>query len=472
MARENQGLQIALIVFVMLTILLGVTTYLSYREYDKAAKAEATMAATAGKNDLQAKKNGEDADKLKKMMGFLPTDQVAAIDDSWKKDMEKYGVAYPEVDRFYRPLLEKMQKTIDERNAELTDAKAEIPKLQDEHKKNMEAKDSQVGIFQAERDKANNDLASEQAKFQTAREGILRDQTKLQGDLQAARKEMNDRIVKIDEKFKEAEKKLKDLVEVNVGVVQENRELKGEGTLGAANGEVTWVNQRNATVWINLGQADGLMRQVTFSVYPDDVTKMTAKDAKGKIEVTQILGDHLAQARVLEDDISRPMLPKDKIYTPVWSPGEKRHFALAGLMDVDGDGRSDLETVKNLIAINGGVVDCYANNAGEVVGKITVNTNCLVMGKRLTDKDDPRQLAAYTKIRTDADRLRLQEVQLGELLQRMGWRNMSPVVRYGRGANLKDFRAQPDPGVPKKSTGSVSDVFEKRKPPKASPSAY
>ena len=37
MARENQGLQIALIVFVMLTILLGVTTYLGFRQYNDAA---------------------------------------------------------------------------------------------------------------------------------------------------------------------------------------------------------------------------------------------------------------------------------------------------------------------------------------------------------------------------------------------------------------------------------------------------
>jgi hypothetical protein len=386
--------------------------------------------------------------------------------------MEKYGAAYPEESRVYNRLLEKMQKTIDERNAELTDAKAEVPKLQDEHKKNMEAKESQVSIFQAERDKAGADLATEQAKFQTDRERIVRDQAKLQADLQAARKEMNDRIVKIDDKFKDVEKKRKDLEDKNVILIEENRGLKGEGMVGAANGEITWVNQRNATVWINLGRADGLMRQVTFSVYPDDITKMTAEDAKGSIEVTQILGDHLAQARVLKDDISRPILPEDKIFTPVWNPGEKRHFALAGLLDVDGDGKSDLETVKNLIAINGGAVDCYVDNTGKQVGEITVNTNCVILGKQLTDKDDARQLAANKKVLDAADRLRLPQVQLADLLQRMGWRNMSPVVRYGHGANLKDFRAQPDPDVPKKSTGSVSDVFEKRKPPKAPASAY
>ena len=43
MARENQGLQIALIVFVMLTILLGVTTYLGFRQYDDAATNATTL---------------------------------------------------------------------------------------------------------------------------------------------------------------------------------------------------------------------------------------------------------------------------------------------------------------------------------------------------------------------------------------------------------------------------------------------
>ncbi|NLF08061.1 MAG: hypothetical protein GX594_08785, partial [Pirellulaceae bacterium] len=54
---------------------------------------------------------------------------------------------------------------------------------------------------------------------------------------------------------------------------------------------------------------------------------------------------------------------------------------------------------------------------------------------------------------------------LVDLLQGMGWKNMSPVVRYGRGANPEDFRAKPDDGVPRKSTGNVSDLYQKRTPP-------
>jgi hypothetical protein len=290
--------------------------------------------------------------------------------------------------------------------------------------------------------------------------------------LQAARKEAKEMVDKVTANLQTANSligKLKDLVTDQSDKLTRLTSDK----VGTPNGEITWVNQRNATVWINLGRADSLTRQVNFSVYPVDVTDMTAKGAKkASIEVTQILGDHLSEARVLDDDISNPIIPGDKIFTPLWNPGEKRHFALAGLMDVDGDGRSDLQTVLNLIAVNGGVVDCYITDAGKMVGQITVNTNCLILGEAPTEKGDPRQLAAFTKIGGDADQLRLPRIQLDDLLQRMGWKNMSPVVQFGHGANPKDFRAKPEAGAPKKSTGNVSDVFKKRQPPKAPATAY
>jgi hypothetical protein len=53
----------------------------------------------------------------------------------------------------------------------------------------------------------------------------------------------------------------------------------------------------------------------------------------------------------------------------------------------------------------------------------------------------------------------------------MGWKNVSPVVRYGRGANPKDFQPKVN-DLPGKSTGNVSDLFEKRQPPKQPASAY
>ena len=51
MARESQGLQVLLIVFVMLTVVLGVTTYLYSKKADEATKA----ALAADGRDKQAK---------------------------------------------------------------------------------------------------------------------------------------------------------------------------------------------------------------------------------------------------------------------------------------------------------------------------------------------------------------------------------------------------------------------------------
>ena len=70
---------------------------------------------------------------------------------------------------------------------------------------------------------------------------------------------------------------------------------------------------------------------------------------------------------------------------------------------------------------------------------------------------------------TEAERLGVQTIKLNELLQHMGWKNRTPIVHYGRGANPKDFAAKPDADQQRRSTGSVSDVFQQRNPPTRTP---
>jgi hypothetical protein len=472
MARENQGLQIALILFVTVTIVLSVTTYLGMKWYSDEIKARQAASEAGTKSEQKAMTTANEVEELKKVIGAASTENLQTIKETFAADMKKWGAAYPETALFYRPLLEKMQLTIEEKNRALDAAKDEIPKLTDDYKSFKEGKDQEVAKFRESSQKTADDLAGEQAKFQDERRKKNEEVDGIQTSLVDARKKLTDSRKKAEDDAKATKAliaQLKDLVTDQSDKIAKITSDK----VGAPNGEITWVNQRNATVWLNLGRADSLQRQVTFSVYPSDVTDMTAKGArKAMIEVTQILGDHFAEARVLDDTLSNPIMPGDKIFTPVWNPGEKRHFALAGLMDVDGDGRSDLQTVLNLIAINGGAVDCYVTDAGKLVGQITINTNCLILGDAPTEKSGTGQRESFTKVLRDADQLRLQRIQLADLLQRMGWKNLSPVIQFGRGANPKDFIAKPpEGGVPKKSTGSVSDVFKKRQPPLKTPAS-
>ncbi|MCE5268735.1 MAG: hypothetical protein LLG00_12705 [Planctomycetaceae bacterium] len=467
MARENQGLQIALIVFVGITIVLGVTTYLGFQKYNDAATKVVALTTDNGKLSTENSTRNDEIAKLKKHIGVPATDAIESVDKTVAEGL-KNGAGFTEGSLL--PLLGKMKKTIDERSAALDDVKKDLQKLKDQYEVREDAKAPQLKKFDEERAKATKDKETEQAKYQNERSRLNDEGAKLQEGVQKIRTEAKgekETIAAELSKAKTLNKKLADLVDEQARVIDH---LTGrEQKLDAVNGKVVATNQRDGTVWINLGRADSLVRQVTFAVYPAAMTNITLKDKKGSIEVTQILGDHLAEARVLDDRASNPIVSGDKINTVLWSPGQQRHFALAGFFDIDGDGRSDLATVMNLIKANGGVVDAYIADNGrdknKVQGEITVNTNYLVLGQAPTEKGDPGQLTSFSKMRTDADKLRTPRMQLGDLLQGMGWRNLSPVVRYGHGINPNDFRAKPAEGEMRQSTGGHTSAFEKREPP-------
>ena len=195
-------------------------------------------------------------------------------------------------------------------------------------------------------------------------------------------------------------------------------------------GEISTVDQHQRTVWINLGSSDGLEPQVTFSVYSGDVTNVAKATNKAAIEVTKITGEHEAMARILEDNATDPIVRGDKIFTPLWSPGQQKHFALVGFLDLNGDGKNDHEGVKRLITLNRGVVDCDVNDKGTRTGKMTVNTDYLVCGDQPPEKGSPEAIHAYTDMVSEAARLNVPMISLAKLKEQMGYRNPPPAKRY------------------------------------------
>ena len=76
---------------------------------------------------------------------------------------------------------------------------------------------------------------------------------------------------------------------------------------GAEQGRVIHVENRTRTAWINLGHLDNLHAHATFSVYSNDHRGIGTgvEDIKAKIEVTRVLGPHIAEVRIIEGG-SRP----------------------------------------------------------------------------------------------------------------------------------------------------------------------
>ena len=128
-ARENQGLQIALIIFVMITIILSVTTFIFFNSYkNEVTKREASdkkySESQAAMNGLQAERN-----YLLTKLGYPETDSKEAFEAKIAADMKKYNDLFklqlPEDQKHYTRVAENLAKTVEGKNNLLAAAKDE-----------------------------------------------------------------------------------------------------------------------------------------------------------------------------------------------------------------------------------------------------------------------------------------------------------------------------------------------------------
>lgn len=465
MARgESQGLTIALIISVMLNFALGATSFMFMKQYQKelaravAAEDNATKEQTAARNTI------EDNNELKRCIGQATTAKMDTITADFKADMETYAVGYSEETRDYRKMLAWLFDVNQKQSESLASEQAARAKLEQDH---VAAKLSIQQVADKEKQRADN------ADIQLSQE-----QKNYQDSLQASRTVVKTEVDKLADEQKTRDATVDDLKGKLTVVETENRKLSDLLTTAnitikevlspdreLADGKIRWVNQASRAVWIDLGRADALRRLMSFGVYAADTSDVTKVGKKASIEVTKILGEHLAEARIVEDVVTDPIMPGEMIYSPLWSPGEKEHFALTSGLDIDDDGRSDLPQVIDIITMNGGVVDCYLDDAQEDaprVGDLTKDTRFLVQGM---EPEGEEHLKNWTQLLKDAKQRGLVKISLKDLLNRMGWKNQSRVIRLGEGASPADFRAKPPEGVPRVSGGNVTDLFKKRRPP-------
>jgi hypothetical protein len=150
-------------------------------------------------------------------------------------------------------------------------------------------------------------------------------------------------------------------------------------------GKIMTTDPRGQFAYINLGTADHVKPQLTFSVFSSMDTYRAGRDPKASIEVVRATGPHDAQVRITDvrDRGRDPIVRGDLIYNPAWNPDLKQHIAIAGVIDITGDGSdSTPEVVRNLRKQNI-VVDAYLDlHDATVKGEITRQTGYLVMGEK------------------------------------------------------------------------------------------
>jgi hypothetical protein len=449
-SRESQGLQVALILFVMVTVVLAITTYVYFRKSEekiKEAKSAVAQAQQAkGMYDTVQFEN----QILKHVLGYerKTEPEVATIKaalgnnakmdevlNNFDQEMGDYGAGLAKDDLHYRNLPKHLLTMIQERNSQLADANDQVKAFEAQKNQLVAVEQKKVTVAEKGQDEAQKDLLGEREKFAQARTAVTTQSTDVAKKM-ADKDKANQVASATMQKDKEELQKRLDLVEQLATTYKQRLDkATADKPVERAAGEVKWVDQRSNMVWINLGTVDGVQRQMTFSVIDQKETAVGGAKIKGRIEVTRVMEDHTAEARIIENPMSDPIMQGDKVFSPTFKKGQRTHFAMAGIMDIDRDGKNDQARVRAVITMNGGEVDAELQEDGSIAGKMTSETQYLVQGQKPTDKTNVKLTEGYTKMVEEASRLGIQPMTVDKLLDKMGYTAEKRVTDMSRGGS-------------------------------------
>jgi regulator of replication initiation timing len=484
--ESRTGLVVFLVLFILLSIGLGVTTYYGYDAADKATKdkAKAEGDAKAWEKDKDYWKFlaltyrsyvglPQTKDDLAGLRKQYDGGQLAGRDDNKEEHKkaiaELWGEKSPmKWDYAVNKPTETYQDDIDALKKKLDDSQKALAKANKE-------RDDANALAEANKREVDKAKADFQKKFDEHKErdaGELTALRKTVGDLQNELKALGDKpLARLDELKKENDTLVKTNTTLNKELTKARQALRDRAdevarSQSASDIDVSKINPDNLAKivsiggngdmpYISLGSADNLKRQVTFSVFGKGVDGKPLREPKGKLEVIRVTGDHLAQARVTElrDERRDPILPGDFIYNPAWNPNIKQHVVIIGTIDLSGDHRDGVRDFIRTLQNQNVEVDAFMdmrtkkllNAAGDGPGEMTRRTDLLIVGdapslpggvvKGADAQNDA--LAKMQEIQKEAERLGVRIVRLNNFLEMSGYALPKPLG--GEGGGKIDF---------------------------------
>jgi hypothetical protein len=465
-AKENQGLQAIVIVITIVLLLTGVSLLLvnNARKTAVAAAADAQTRMTKMQSDT-AKAQAE-ANTYKLWIGFAEDALFESLTPQFEEDAKRYGLNMEEASRQYKRMLDNIYEENRKLIQNEASAKQQVKALTESLATIEAQKEAQIAEAKAALKKAADDAAAEKRKFEDQYAKIVAKNEEIAGNIQKDAATHDEEIAKV-----EAEKTS---LETNNAKLERSIDKLREGVPNPdqfaqpADGKVSWVNQRTGKVWIDLGSADGLRPQVTFSVVADGVADAEAAEKKGSIEVVRILDDHMAEATITADDAKNPLMPGDRIYSQVWDRGRQVSFGIAGVIDLDKDRKSDLQRLKNIIAASNGRVVAAPDDTGKLPegAEMQVDTRYLVLGAYPsgTLPVDMELAKSWKTLSDQAEQLGVPSIPLDEFVKLMGWEQDSRSVVMGATSRPEDFPPEAAGQEMPRKTRQPAGVFEKRLP--------
>jgi hypothetical protein len=431
-ARQDQSQTIIIVVCSILILVLAIVAYLTWSEGKKSAAEAAELSTQKTQAENAARQKVQEAEQMLSMLGMDSGATFTEVQERYEADKKQFMSTFEEGTQTYRNALDYLSTEIAKTAQQENEAKKQVKSLEQQLVTLEAEKDAQIKERDDALNKANQDLASERTRFKEERDRIAAREKSLVQQLAEAKAASEQQVSAAKASQTQAEDALTKAERSRSTLLAERKQENPSSEI--ADGQITYVNQGTQTAWIDLGEADSLRRQVTFSVFDSALSDAAKAEKKGSVEVTRLLGEHIAEAKITSDDPRNPILPGDRIYSQVWQRGKALRFGLTGFIDIDGDGVSDLQRVKDLIAMNGATLDVSLEEDGTVDGEMTVDTRYLVLGE---SPDQPSKAVfrdGYQQMSREANNLGVETISLPDFLNRIGYKPAESTVRFSGGS--------------------------------------
>ncbi|NND97553.1 MAG: hypothetical protein HKN47_09525 [Pirellulaceae bacterium] len=307
--------------------------------------------------------------------------EMDLIATNFVRDMSYFGQEADAQTKNYPNLPEFFVNAIRSRNEQYGQARDEATQIRSQADSDVQNARQAQKVAEDNRKAADRKLEDEQKLFTEDRTRMNQEKeetrdslTKTVREFTSFRKKKSDETTKLTQKADQ----LTNTIETQRQQLNRLRSDKFETTQGV----VRYVMHGGNVCTINLGAADALRPGVTFGVIDADETRLEDAKVKATLQVTKIRGQHLAEARVVaRPSVESPIIEGDKIYSPFWKPGMTVKIALAGDIDIDGDGQPDNDAIRGMITAAGAEVAATIATDGSVDGNLDASIRFLVIGE-------------------------------------------------------------------------------------------
>ncbi|MBQ6828969.1 MAG: hypothetical protein IJO46_13240 [Thermoguttaceae bacterium] len=340
----------------------------------------------------------------------------------------------------YEDAVAKLAANLAQKNTELATAQAEVAAAQAAMNAEIEKSAAQKKAFDEEVAKMQTTFDQSLADARASYAELTASFEKQTKEVDVVKTQAKESIAAAKQETADYKETATQFAEINAGLADRIDQLSN-AEFERADAQVVYADQANKVVRLNVGTDDGVRPLTTFNVFPADAIDVGGAKPKGSVQVVKALGPHECEARILEDEIASPIMSGDLVYTPLWRPGETVRYALDFNLDVNGDGRSDLDEIIGLIQAAGGEVAAYLDADGKEVGSIDSGVYRLVVSEReildvlktdfSLDQATKDQIVQTRENFLDAAaRNGVRTMTLSDFLVRVGYKKAAQVTRF------------------------------------------